>query len=54
MVDGFGTIGTRYFKGKNARNRTEQWIAGLIDEFAQALCLLKVGQPFTAWLFTGI
>ncbi len=32
MVDGFGTIGTRYFKGKNARNRAEEWIVGLIEE----------------------
>ncbi len=32
MVDGFGSAGTRYFKGKNARSRAEEWITGLIEE----------------------
>ncbi len=32
MVDGFGAVGTRYFKGKNARSRAEEWIVGLIEE----------------------
>ncbi len=32
MVDGFGTVGTRYYKGKKARNRIEKWIVSLIEE----------------------
>ena len=32
MVDGFGGIGPRYFKGKIARGRTEDWIGRMIDD----------------------
>lgn len=32
LVDGFGAAGVRYFKGKSARGRTEEWIIGLIEE----------------------
>lgn len=32
MVDGFGGIGPRYFNGKIARGKTEDWIGNLIDD----------------------
>jgi fatty-acid peroxygenase len=32
MVDGFGAVGPRYFKGKCARNRTEKWIEQVIKD----------------------
>ncbi|WP_269144051.1 cytochrome P450 [Clostridium guangxiense] len=32
MVDGFGGIGPRYWKGKNARTRTERWAKGIIED----------------------
>jgi fatty-acid peroxygenase len=32
MVDAFGAIGLRYQKGRKARERTEVWIQGLIEE----------------------
>jgi hypothetical protein len=31
MVDGFGAVGPRYWKGKAARSRTEEWIKEIID-----------------------
>ncbi|WP_077610242.1 cytochrome P450 [Clostridium sp. Marseille-P2415] len=32
MIDGFGGVGPRYWKGKSARNRTEEWIRGIIED----------------------
>lgn len=32
MIDGGGGIGPRYWRGKQARKRTEQWIAAMIDQ----------------------
>lgn len=32
MVDGFGGIGPRYFKGRKARIRTEKWAKGIIED----------------------
>ena len=32
MVDGFGAVGARYRKGKNARTRAEKWIRGIIED----------------------
>ncbi|RYD36632.1 MAG: cytochrome P450 [Verrucomicrobiaceae bacterium] len=32
MVDGFGGVGLRSWRGKAARRRTEKWIGGLVDE----------------------
>lgn len=32
LIDGFGAVGPRYWKGKNARTRTEAWISGIIDD----------------------
>jgi len=32
MIDGFGAVGLRYYKGKNARNRAEKWLRGVIED----------------------
>lgn len=32
MVDAFGAIGPRHWKGRIARNRTEEWIRGVIQD----------------------
>jgi fatty-acid peroxygenase len=32
MIDGAGGVGLRYLKGKVARQRTERWIGGLIEQ----------------------
>lgn len=31
MVDGFGAVGPRHFRGRSARTRTEKWIEGMIE-----------------------
>ncbi len=31
MVDGFGAVGPRHYKGRSARTRTEKWISGMIE-----------------------
>jgi fatty-acid peroxygenase len=31
MVDAFGAVGPRHWRGKKARSRTEKWIGGLIE-----------------------
>lgn len=35
MVDGLGGVGPRYWKGKTARSRTEEWIEGIIEDVRQ-------------------
>ncbi|MCI3924687.1 cytochrome P450 [Paenibacillus sp. TRM 82003] len=32
MVDGFGAVGPRHWKGRIARNRAERWIRGVIED----------------------
>ena len=32
MIDGFGGVGPRYWRGKRARTRAEQWVGGIIDD----------------------
>jgi fatty-acid peroxygenase len=32
MVDGFGGVGLRHFRGRRARSRTEAWIKGIIKQ----------------------
>jgi fatty-acid peroxygenase len=41
MVDGLGGVGSRYWKGKAARNRTEEWIRGIIEEVRQGKLLVE-------------
>jgi fatty-acid peroxygenase len=41
MVDGLGGVGPRYWKGKAARNRTEEWIGGIIDDVRQEKLIVK-------------
>jgi fatty-acid peroxygenase len=31
MVDGFGAVGPRHYRGRSARTRTEKWIEGMIE-----------------------
>ncbi|WP_330587569.1 cytochrome P450 family protein [Anaerocolumna sedimenticola] len=35
LVDGFGGIGIRYYEGRCARKRTENWIRGIITQIRQ-------------------
>lgn len=35
MVDAFGAMGLRHWRGKTARSRTEEWIMGVIDQVHQ-------------------
>jgi len=32
MVDAFGAVGPRHWKGRIARNKAEEWIVGIIKE----------------------
>ncbi|SFB06998.1 fatty-acid peroxygenase [Lentibacillus halodurans] len=32
MIDAFGAVGPRYWRGRTARNRTERWIRNVIDQ----------------------
>jgi len=32
MVDAFGAVGPRHWKGRRARQRTEEWVKGIIEE----------------------
>lgn len=41
MIDGFGGVGPRYWKGKSARNRTEEWIRGIIGDVRKGKLLVK-------------
>ena len=41
MIDGIGGVGPRYWKGKTARNRTEEWISGIIEEVRQGKLSVK-------------
>lgn len=35
MVDGFGAVGLRHWRGRRARQRSEDWIAGIVDAVRQ-------------------
>lgn len=35
MVDAFGAIGPRHWKGRMARNRAEEWLTGMIEDVRQ-------------------
>ena len=41
MIDGIGGVGPRYWKGKAARNRTEEWIRGIIEDVRQGKLIVK-------------
>ena len=41
MVDGLGGVGPRYWKGKTARSRTEEWIEGIIEDVRQGKMIVK-------------
>lgn len=37
MVDGFGAFGPRHWRGKRARKRAEEWIAGVIEHLRSGI-----------------
>lgn len=51
MVDGFGAIGARYRKGKNARTRAEKWIRGIIEDVRSGKLNPEEGSALHAMAF---
>lgn len=45
MVDGFGGVGPRYWKGKRARSRTEDWIRSVVEDVRTGRLLVAEGTP---------
>ena len=51
MIDGFGGVGARYWKGKSARNRTEAWIEAIIKDVRQGKLTVKEDLPLYQMAF---
>ncbi|OPJ64145.1 cytochrome P450 [Clostridium oryzae] len=51
MVDGFGAVGLRYWKGEIARNITEKWIRGIIEDVRSGRLTAKEDSPLYAIAF---
>ncbi len=51
MIDGFGGVGPRYWKGKAARNRTEAWIEAIIEDVRQGKLTVKDDSPLNQMAF---
>ncbi|MBT1706234.1 cytochrome P450 [Chryseosolibacter indicus] len=47
MVDAFGTIGIRHWKGRAARSRTEEWITNIIQDVRQGKSTPFPGSPLS-------
>ncbi|WP_266368946.1 cytochrome P450 [Tellurirhabdus rosea] len=45
MVDGFGSLGVRNWKGRAARQRTERWIGALIEQVRAGTLPVEEGTP---------
>lgn len=45
MVDSFGAIGPRHWKGRRARTRTENWIEGIIESVRNGKLKIKEDSP---------
>ncbi|HEX8549417.1 MAG TPA: cytochrome P450 [Cytophagaceae bacterium] len=50
MVDAFGAMGPRFWRGKLARKRTEKWIMTLIEKVKRGEMIVKGGSPLEAVL----
>lgn len=51
MVDAFGGAGPRYWKGKMARSRTEEWIRGIMEEVRSGRLKAEEGTALNAMAF---
>lgn len=51
MVDAFGAVGPRYWKGKIARNRAEKWIREVIDDVRTGKLKAEEGSALYAMAF---
>lgn len=51
MVDGLGGIGPRYWKGKIARSRAEEWIGGVIEDVRSGKLNVEESSPLYAMAF---
>ncbi|KHD36760.1 cytochrome P450 [Clostridium acetobutylicum] len=45
MIDAFGAVGPRHWKGKKARNRTEAWIKEIIENVRSGRIRAEEGSP---------
>ncbi|WP_247237095.1 cytochrome P450 [Telluribacter sp. SYSU D00476] len=45
MVDAFGAVGPRHWRGKRARSRTEEWIIGVIEQIRDKRLYVAEGSP---------
>ncbi|UJV45417.1 cytochrome P450 [Streptomyces sp. AMCC400023] len=45
MVDGFATLGTRHWRARRARSRSEAWLAGLVRDVREGAATAPAGSP---------
>ncbi|MFC6999763.1 cytochrome P450 [Rufibacter roseus] len=51
MVDAFGAVGLRHFRGRRARSRTENWIKNLVAQIRKGELTVEEGKPAQAIAF---
>ena len=51
MVNGFGGVGPRHWKGRSARTRTEAWMQGIITDVRSGKLEVEEGTPLHAVAF---
>ncbi|WLD93871.1 cytochrome P450 [Alkalihalobacillus sp. AL-G] len=51
MVDAFGAVGPRHWKGRRARNRAEEWIRGVIEDVRAGKLGAEEGSALSAMAF---
>lgn len=51
MIDGIGGVGPRYWKGKSGRNKTEEWIQGIIEDVRQGKLKMEEDSPLKSMAF---
>lgn len=49
MVDAFGAVGPRHWKGRRARNRAEDWITGVIEQVRSGELEAREGSALHSW-----
>ena len=51
MVDAFGGVGPRHWRGKRARSRAEDWVRGFVEEARRGRALAPPGSPAAAFIW---
>jgi fatty-acid peroxygenase len=51
MVDAFGAVGPRHWKGRRARAKAEQWVRGIIEDVRSGKLKADEGSPLHAMTF---